>query len=92
MSGARKMEAPTEEIKITDEDRARAQALLDSMEFEPIDVEEYRKVLDRYCEEFDASSYYELMSRADMSEFSFEICSQILEYYPIVTKPRSNSL
>ncbi len=87
MNGAK--EVSTQEIIISEESRERARKMLEAMTFEPIDIEKYQKILDRYCEEFGASSYRELMSRADMTEFSPEISSEILEYYELVTRPVS---
>ena len=85
MSGARKIMNSAQEIIITEEDRREAEALVESMTFEPLDAEKYQKVLDRYCEEFGASSYYDLMSRADVAEFSGSICTEILHCYSMVT-------
>lgn len=92
MSGARKIMNSAQEITISEKSREKARKMLEAMTFEPVDIEECQKVLDRYCEEFGASSYHELMSRADVTEFSPEISSQILEYYELVTRPSSASL
>lgn len=92
MGEARKIMNSTQDIVISQKSRDKAKKFLESMTFEPVDIEKCQKVLDRYCEEFNASSYQELMSRADMTEFSPEISSQILEYYELVTRPSSASL
>ena len=44
-------------------------------------IAEAQRMLDKYCKTFGASSYRELMAKADLGEIPFEIATDILDYY-----------
>lgn len=80
-----------QDIEITKEDLERARRRLAAAP--SISIEEAivrcKSELDRFCKTFAASSYQELMSRADMDEFPPETCFDILDHYSFLSKHSS---
>lgn len=68
-------------MKPTKQDLKKAQDFIDSLEFKPVDIDKYKKIMNEYCTQYNANSYYELMSRADNAEFPGDVCVDILWIY-----------
>ena len=47
-------------------------------------IVEYKKEMDNFCKEYNASSYHELITRADDREFSNEVNIKILNCYSML--------
>lgn len=84
----------SDEITVSEKDLSEAKKLIDSLFSRPsVDhTDKHKAILNRYCEEFNISSYYDLMSKADLSEFSPEVCLAILESYSYVTRRERNRI
>lgn len=89
MTVARKNMNTNSEIIITEEDRKAAMELFHSLPIVNLDqaISEYKSELDQFLIKFNAKSYYELMSRADIgNEFPPEVSSKILDYYSFINR------
>ena len=62
--------------------------MLEASPIIPVDeaITKYQCQLDVLCKVFDASSYQDLMTRADSGEFSPTTCSMILDAYSFLIR------
>lgn len=88
MSVERKMMNTALEIQITEEDTKKALEFLNEAPAIPVEkiLESYREVLNNYCEKFSATSYRELITRADDFEFGPTISLEILDKYSFLER------
>ena len=81
----------TQDIEVTKEDLERARRRLVAAPSTSVEeaIIHCKYELDQFCKTFVASSYQELMSRADMGEFPPEVCFDILNHYSFLSRHSS---